>query len=163
MLPEHVRSEILSALEKFEHPKYGAVEALLIAVEHMRWISDEMLLDLADLLRMSPEELENRATFYNHLYRMPVGEHVILVCDSVTCWIMGFNGIRDYLCHKLKIDVGQTTSDGLFTLLPIQCLGACDRAPVMMIDTTLYTDLNPDRIDEVLAIYGWDPNSWKSR
>jgi len=163
MLPEHVKSEILSAVEKYEHPRHAALEVLLIAVEHLRWISDETLINLADLLGMSPEELDNRATFYNHLYRMPVGKHVILVCDSVTCWIMGFNGIRDYLCRRLEIEVGQTTSDDLFTLLPIQCLGACDKAPVMMIDGTLHTHLNPERIDEILSTYGWDPGSWKSR
>jgi len=153
MLPEHVKSEILAAIQDYEHPKYGALDAMLIAVEHMRWLSDETLLDLAELLDMSPEELDNRATYYNHLHRMPVGKHIILVCDSVTCWIMGFNGIRDYLCHKLEIEVGQTTSDDRFTLLPVQCLGACEKAPVMMIDGVLYTHLNPGRIDEILAAY----------
>ena len=156
MIPDNVRSEILSAIQHYDHPQYGALEALLIAVEHLRWISDETLLDLADLLQMSPEELDNRATFYNHLHRKPVGKHIIFVCDSVACWIMGFNSVRDYLCNKLEIELGQTTSDGLFTLLPIQCLGACDKAPVMMIDGVLHTNLDPGGIDQILTGYGWD-------
>jgi len=93
------------------------------------------------------------ATFYNLIYRQPVGRHVILLCDSVSCWIMGYDNLRDHLKSRLGIDLGGTTPDGRFTLLPSVCLGACDHAPVMMIDDDLHLDLTPERIDQILAGY----------
>ena len=76
-----------------------------------------------------------------------------LICDSVSCWIMGCERVRDHLCSRLGTPLGGTTADGRFTLLPIVCLGACDRAPAMMIDGKLHEDLDEQRIEEVLAQY----------
>ena len=105
---------------------------------------------------MSPSELDNVATFYNLIFRQPVGKHVILLCDSVSCWIMGYEKMRQHLSARLGIDLGGTTSDGEFTLLPIVCLGACDRAPAVMVDDDLHGDLDPqamDRFEEILGRY----------
>ena len=102
---------------------------------------------------MTPDELDSVATFYNLIFRRPVGRHVILVCDSVTCWVMGYDAVREHLTAQLGIELGETTADGCFTLLPIACLGACDQAPVMMIDGKLYGSLTPQKIDEILARY----------
>jgi NADH-quinone oxidoreductase subunit E len=93
------------------------------------------------------------ATFYNLIFRKPVGKHVIMVCDSVSCWIMGYDKIRERLCSRLAIELGQTTVDNRFTLLPIVCLGACDHAPVMMVDGDLHVDLDDRKIDQVLEKY----------
>lgn len=153
MLPEDVTSEISRVLDRCVHPHCGAVEALLIVKDRYRWISDETLSAVAELLGMTVEQLDSIATFYNHLYRSPVGRHVILVCDSVSCWIMGCDGIRDYLTRKLGVQLGETTADDRFTLLPIQCLGACDKAPAMMVDEKLYVNLTPETIDEILSTY----------
>jgi NADH-quinone oxidoreductase subunit E len=102
---------------------------------------------------MTPAELDAVATFYNLIFRKPVGKHVILVCDSVSCWIMGYERILQHLRDRLGIVLGETTADGVFTLLPIVCLGACDQAPAMMIDDELYGDLDAAKIDEILANY----------
>jgi NADH-quinone oxidoreductase subunit E len=102
---------------------------------------------------MTVEELDGVATFYNEIYRKPVGRHVILVCDSVVCWIMGYDGVREHLTRRLGIDLGQTTPDGRFTLLPVQCLGACDHAPAMTVDGELYIDLDPEKIDKILEAH----------
>ena len=94
---------------------------------------------------MTPDELDGVATFYNLIFRKPVGRHVIMLCDSVSCWIMGYERLRaqpdDAAGHRL----GETTADGRFTLLPIVCLGACDHAPAMMIDDDLHGDLDAER------------------
>jgi NADH-quinone oxidoreductase subunit E len=153
MLTESIKQEILTQAKQARTPRCVGIDALLIAKEHYGWISDECLKELAELLDMTAEELDGVATFYNHVYRKPVGKHVILVCDSVSCWIMGYEGVREYLSKRLSIDLGETTSDGRFTLLPIQCLGACDRAPAMMIDDELYCELNAEKIDEILRSY----------
>jgi NADH-quinone oxidoreductase subunit E len=111
------------------------------------------LADVADALQMTLAELEGVATFYNMIFRKPVGKHVILLCDSVSCWIMGYERVSNHLTQRLGIGVGQTTADGRYTLLPNVCLGACDHAPVMMVDDAHYQDLDLAGIDEILASY----------
>jgi NADH-quinone oxidoreductase subunit E len=99
------------------------------------------------------DEVEGVATFYNLIFRQPVGRHVILLCDSVSCWITGYHGILDHLQAVLGISLGETTPDGRFTLLPIACLGCCDHAPALMVDDDLHLDLTPERVDALLAHY----------
>ncbi len=127
-----------------------AIDALKIVQAHRRWVSDDCLEALAAYLEMPPAELEGIATFYNLIFRQPVGEKVILVCNSVSCWIKGCEGIRAAVTEHLGIEPGQTTSDGRFTLLPITCLGACDRAPVMMVGDNKFEDVTVERIPAIL-------------
>src|SRR5262249_45729325 len=105
-----------------------------IVQKHRGWISDEALRDISELLGISTTEIDGVASSYNLLFRQPVGRHVIYLCDSVSCWIMGYTRIEEHLSKKLSIQLGGTTPDDRFTFLPIVCLGACDHAPVMMID-----------------------------
>jgi NADH-quinone oxidoreductase subunit E len=116
-------------------------------------VSDECVKDIAQLLGMAPEALDAVATFYNLIFRRPVGRHVILVCDSVSCWIMGYEPLRRRLQERLAIGLGETTIDDRFTLLPICCLGACDHAPAMMIDDDLHGDMDLASLDEILEKY----------
>ncbi len=153
MLSEEEVQEIKEALKHSEYKHGASIDALKIVQRHRGWVSDENLKDVAALLEMSAEELDGVATFYNLIFRKPVGKHVILVCDSVSCWVMGYNKIRDHLSARLGIGLGQTSADGKFTLLPIVCLGACDHAPVMMVDGTLYRDLDSNKIDQILESY----------
>jgi NADH-quinone oxidoreductase subunit E len=104
-------------------------------------------------LDMTDEELDSVATCYDLIFRQPVGRHVILICDSITCWIMGYEDLFEHLKQQLGIGLGQSTSDGRFTLLPVACLGACDKAPAMMIDDKLYVDLNISKLDEIIQLY----------
>jgi NADH-quinone oxidoreductase subunit E len=127
-----------------------AIDALKIVQSHRRWVSDESLKALAAYLDMSADELDGIATFYNLIFRLPVGEHVILVCNSVSCWIKGCEDIRETLSTTLGVGLGETTPDGRFTLLPVTCLGACDRAPVMMVGDRKFEDVTPERIAAIL-------------
>jgi NADH-quinone oxidoreductase subunit E len=102
---------------------------------------------------MSPEELDSVATFYNLIFRKPVGKHVMMICDSVSCWIMGYDRLRERLKASLGIDLGETTADGQFTLLPMVCLGACDHAPALMVDNELFGDLDEAKVDAIIARY----------
>jgi NADH-quinone oxidoreductase subunit E len=130
------------------------VEALKIVQRHHGWVSDERLKSLATVLEMTPDELDGVATFYNLIYRKPVGRHVVLLCNSISCWIMGYEQMRAHMKARLGVDLGQTTADQRFTLLPIVCLGACDHAPTMMIDDDLHQDLTPGTADGILERYG---------
>jgi len=153
MLTAEEKQEIEAEFPRYEQKRAVCIEAMKIVQRHRGWVSDESLQDIAEFLDMSPDELDSVATFYNLIFRRPVGKHVILVCDSVSCWIMGYDGIREQLTHRLGIQPGQTSADGRFTLLPIVCLGTCDHAPALMIDDDLYRDLDPQAVDEILARY----------
>lgn len=153
MLSEQERREIEAHARHYPNNRAVCIEALKIVQQHRGWVSNEGIADVAEALQMKPAELESVATFYNMIFRKQVGKHVILLCDSVSCWIMGYERLREHLGDRLGIRPGQTTADGRFTLLPNVCLGACDHAPVMMVDDMHYQDLDPPRIDEILASY----------
>ena len=129
----------------------AAIDALLIVQDKRGWISDESLAAIAGLLGMSTADLDSIATFYNLIYRQPVGRHVVMVCDSVSCYVMGCDRLRAAVEDRLGVKPGQTTEDGRFTLLPIVCLGACDRAPAMQIDKELFGPVDADDLDGIFG------------
>jgi NADH-quinone oxidoreductase subunit E len=153
MLDDRIIAEIRAELAHYEHKRAAAPEALKIAQRHRGYVSDETLADVAALLGMTPAELEDVATFYNLIFRRPVGRHVILVCDSISCHVCGCVALLAALRERLGVEPGQTTADGRFTLLPTACLGACDRAPAMMVDEDLQAPVAPESVAEVLARY----------
>ncbi len=153
MLSDEERREIEQELPRYGRKQAVCIDAMKIVQRHRGWVSDEAIGDIAAFLEMSPDELDSVATFYNLIYRKPVGRHVILLCNSVSCWIMGYPRLRERLEQQLGIGFGQTTPDGRFTLLPIVCLGACDHAPTLMIDGDLYRDLDGEPLDALLARY----------
>ena len=150
--PEEIKA-IEDGIKKEETPRSTCIAAMNFIQTQRGYVSDENLTDLAPMLGMSVSGLESVATFYSLIFRKPVGKHVILLCDSVSCWILGKDRVLDHLRRRLGIDLGQTTADNRFTLLTIPCLGACDRAPAMMIDKTLYGPLTPESIDGILSKY----------
>lgn len=133
--------------------KAACIEALKIVQDHRRWVSDEGIQDVADILEMSPEEVDSIATFYNLIFRQPVGRHIILLCDSISCYVMGYKDLHQQIVQLLGIQYGQTTPDGRFTLLPNPCLGTCDHAPALMVDHDLYRDLKKEELENILAKY----------
>ncbi len=150
-------SDIIAAIEAeakhFEQKSAAGIEALKIVQRAKGWVDDESLAEVAKLLDMTTHELDGVATFYNLLLRQPVGRHVIRVCSSVSCWILGYESLVEHMGRKLGIKPGETTADGRFTLVTNQCLGACDHAPVLMIDDDLHLDLDAEKLDAVLARY----------
>ncbi|MCC7152958.1 MAG: NADH-quinone oxidoreductase subunit NuoE [Bryobacterales bacterium] len=154
MLTAEERAEIEAEFPRYPNRKAVCIDAMKIVQKHRGWLADDALRDIGELLEMSAADLDGVATFYNLLFRRPVGRHVIYLCDSVSCWIMGSDRQCKHLSERLKIEPGETTADGRFTLLPVVCLGACDRAPVMMIDDDTHFDLNPEKIDGILERYG---------
>jgi NADH-quinone oxidoreductase subunit E len=153
MLTTEEITEIDKAISLVPVRKAAGIEALKIVQQRRRWISDETLRDVAAHMRMSAEELDSVATFYNLLFRRPVGRHVILVCDSISCWVMGYESLVVALKQKLNIAFGETTTDSRFTLLPNCCLGCCDGAPALMIDNDLYKNVTADQLGDILSIY----------
>ena len=143
--------EIESVANHYEEKAAVAVEALKIVQKHRRWVSDECLIAVAELLGMPPAQLEGVATFYNLIYRQPVGKTVIHYCNSVTCWMLGSDRVQERLCQYLNVEVGEMSADGEYTVLPIVCLGACDHAPVAMVGDELVLDITDDAVNEILG------------
>ncbi len=153
MLSLEEKAEIDIELANSPNRQAASIEALKIIQRHRGWVSDEGISDLAEYLKFPASALEGTATYYNLIFRKRVGRHQIFLCDSMSCWVMGHENIRDIISNKLGVKLGETTSDDRFTLLPIVCLGVCEHAPAMMIDRDIYLDLTPAKIDEILESY----------
>jgi NADH-quinone oxidoreductase subunit E len=146
-------AEIAAEIAHVPEPASAMIEALRIVQRHRGWVSDQSVAAIARMLGTSTAAVDSVATFYNLIFRKPVGRHVVMFCDSVSCYVMGCDQVRVALQEKLGLEPGETSSDGRFTLLPIVCLGACDHAPVMMIDEDLIFDVAPQKLDAVFGRY----------
>jgi NADH-quinone oxidoreductase subunit E len=153
MLTQEERKEIEAEINEYEQKHAACIGAMKVIQRHRGWVSDEAIKDICELLEMTSDELDGVATFYSLIFRKPMGKHVILVCDSVSCWIMGYEKIIQHLKTRLGIELGETSADGMFTLLPVACIGTCDHAPAMIIDNDVYRDLDEVKIDSILDKY----------
>lgn len=152
-LTDEERRELEELLPHYPDRRAAADSALRALQRRRRWLSDESLADLGEFLGMSVAELDSLATFANMLFRQPVGRHVVLLCDSFACWSLGYDGLRAAVEAQLGVGLGETTRDGRFTLLPIVCLGACDRGPAMMVDADLHGPVAPGDVGAILEEY----------
>lgn len=153
MLTEAERLQIDAVIALYETKAAASVEALRIAQDTRGWVSDQTLADVAEYLEVSPSYLESLATFYSMIFRYPVGRHVIMICDSVCCWMDGSEELIRHIGGRLGVGLGETTGDGRFTLLPVVCLGACDKAPAMLIDWQLHGPVTAEGLDSILDLY----------
>jgi NADH-quinone oxidoreductase subunit E len=153
VLSPEERAEIDEELERVPTRRAACIEALRAVQRRRGWVDDDALRAVAEYLEMSVHELDGVASFYNLIYRRPVGRHVLLLCDSVSCFIMGADGLRAAIRTATGADYGQTSADRRFTVLPIACLGSCERAPALMVDEDLHTDVTLAGLPELLARY----------
>ena len=150
MVPRELKESLTKMIAGAEHPRELAIDVMFALQDHYGYLSDEAVEEAGELLGLSPLEVEEIATFYTFLYREPVGKYVIHICDSVVCWLLGEETIAAHLSRKLGIGMGETTPDGLFTLLPVCCIGYCDRAPAILVNRKVYGELTLEKIDEIL-------------
>ncbi len=153
MLSDREKKEISDEMKLYPYPAAACIDALKIVQHNRGWVSDEAIGDIAEELGLSKDEVDGIATFYTRIYRKPVGRNVILVCEGISCMVMGYEPFYAYISEKLGISFGETTQDGRFTLLPVSCLGDCDHAPVMMINDDHYNNLTAEKIGEILGKY----------
>jgi len=144
--------------------KYSAVRGSLITIlqnaqDIYGYLSLEVLRHIAKKTGVKPASVYGVATFYTQFRLNPVGKHVILLCQGTACHVNGSESILLALSEELKIDKGQTTDDGMFTLESVACLGCCSLAPVMMVDGETYGKLTPDKARQVIKeIYKKEQN-----
>ena len=150
LLPQKQIDRFRGKAEAIAHPHELIVDLLRAIQAHHGWVPDDGVLLTAETLGVLPIEVEEVATFYDKIFRRQVGRRVIHVCDSICCWSTGAEMITEHLKKSLGINLGETSADGQFTLLPTCCLGACGDAPAMMIGLTTHGHLTPQKIDDIL-------------
>lgn len=118
-----------------------------------QFISEDAMVEVARELNVSAAQVYGTATFYSFLSTKPLGKYVIRVCKTITCMMHGKNQIVKELELLLKVNLGETTHDGQFTLLETNCLGQCHKGPAMLINETPYTELTSDKVREIILKY----------
>jgi len=152
-LGDDMRTAIEDAKAHHGGRRAAMLETLRMIQQQHGWVSDAHLKEAADLLGVTTAELEDIATFFSLIFRRPVGERLILLCDGASCWLNGADAVRDAVMDRLGIGFGETTADGKYTLINICCVGGCDHAPAAVIgrDRKLVGPLSPDDLDTLLG------------
>ena len=152
-LSETERAAIEHEMHHYEDPRAASIEALKIVQKQRGWVPDGAADAIGAILGIPASDVEGIATFYSQIFRQPVGRHIIRVCDSMTCFIGGHENVLGSIKSELGIVPGQTTADGRFTLLPVCCLGNCDKAPALMIDDETFGDVQPEGVAQLLESF----------
>ena len=147
---EKALEQFRELLGRYPDRQAAVIPALHLAQQEFGYITQEVEDYVAGLLQIPPTDVHQVFTFYTMFRDRPVGKYHIKVCESVACHIMGATNVLDYLRKKLGIDVGQTTPDGRFTLTTVECLGACEMAPMMQVNDDFYGPLDEKKLDEIL-------------
>lgn len=152
MLSEESKSRIQGFREEYPDPGSALLPALYLAQkDYGGWLPDQAYEELSVLMGLPPAFVAATASFYTMFNRKPVGEHVIQVCTNVSCSLLGAEHLLETLGRKLGIKPGETTADGKFTLLEVECLGSCGTAPMMQVDDRYCENLTEDGVDQILS------------
>lgn len=150
VLSDKAVEAIRQAQARYPHPRSALMPALRIVQEELGWLPGEAVVQVANLLGLTPAEVLSVASFYTMYNRRPVGKYLVQVCTNVSCSLLGAEHLLEHISRKLGIGVGETTPDGLFTLVEVECLGSCGTAPVMQVNERYYERLTAERVDEIL-------------
>lgn len=138
-------------LPRYESPAGALLPALHLVQNEYGWIPHQAMTEIARFLGLAPAQVIDTASFYEEYWLRPKGRHVVAVCRSIACEFCGQPELTEAIKRQLGIDVGETTDDGEFTLIELECLGSCGTAPAMLIDHTLHENVRPERVPELLA------------
>ena len=152
-LSEAELAEIHHEMGHYEDPRAASIEALKAVQKHRGWVPDEAIGAIATVIGIPASDVEGVATFYNMIFRRPVGRHVIKVCDSISCFLTGYDALKDALMAHTGLGYGETSADSRYTLLPVCCLGNCDKGPTLMIDDDTHGPVAPADVPALLERY----------
>jgi NADH-quinone oxidoreductase subunit E len=147
---EKIKKEVAEIIARYPQKKAALLPVLHVAQREFGYIGEDTAQMVAGLLEVRPIQVKEVVTFYTMYNRQPVGKHHIQICSNLTCSLMGGESLLEYLQEKLKVDPGETTKDKKFTLSTVECLGACEEAPCMMVNFDYYGHLDKNKIDEIL-------------
>lgn len=149
--PEH-RAELDEILTRYppEQARSAVLPALYLVQRQLGYITGNSMRTVAEALRMTPADVEDVVSYYTMFYQKPVGKFVLSVCRTLSCAVNGAERVTEEICHALHIKPGETDASGTFTLVEVECLGACDRAPVIMVNDAWQELQRPDDIPKLL-------------
>ncbi len=145
--------EIRHEMEHYEDSRAASIEALKIVQKHRGWVCDDAIPAIAAVLGISAPDVEGVATFYSMIFRSPVGRNVVKICDSISCFLTGLDELSDAVMAHTGLGWGETSADGRYTLLPVCCLGNCDKAPAVMINDDTFGPVTPADVPALLERY----------
>lgn len=149
-MKETTRTAILELQKKYPHKRSALIPALHLAQKEQGFLPLDMQAQVAELFDLDPNEVHAVVTFYDMFYEEPVGKHVIHVCKNLSCMLRGSDELLDGLCQKVGCHPHGTSTDGQFTVIPSECLGACDKAPMMLVDEKVVGPCQIADLDKIL-------------
>lgn len=149
-LTEKTRQAILDLQKLYPEKRSALIPALHLAQAEVGYLPLDTQKEVAALFDIEPNEVNSVVTFYDMFFEHPVGKHLIHVCKNISCMLHGATGIMDKLCHKLNVQPHGTTEDGQFTIIPSECLAACDRAPMMLVDDKVVGPVKEEDLDKII-------------
>ena len=150
MLSETACRQIQALMDTYPRKRSALIPALQLAQKEAGHISPELVCEIAQLFSLSPNEVNEVASFYTMLHRKPVGKYVLQVCTNISCLLCNAEEIMEHLTRRLGIGPGETTPDNKFTLIEVECLGSCGTSPVVQINDRYYENLTPEKLDQIL-------------
>lgn len=150
VLTEQIKKKIEEIVSRYEKKEAALLPVLHLVQREKGFISSQEEKQVADLLGIRPIKVKEVVTFYTMINREPLGRYHIQVCSNISCSLLGAESLIEHLKGKLGIEIGETTQDKKFTLSTVECLGACEQAPCMMINFDYYGNLDKEKIDEIL-------------
>lgn len=161
LLTEEMKKELGERyLPRYPTKRAALLPALHMIQHHYNWIPTRALQEVAEFLEISPAEALDTASFYEEYWLKPKGKYLIQVCRSLACAICGSKRLTRHLERKLGIAAGETTPDGKFTLIELECLGSCGTAPAMLVNEVLYENLTPESLDKIIDALPEDPHAF---
>ena len=151
MLSEDARRRIEALKDAYETHRSALIPALHLAQADQGWLSEETQGEVAGLLGVTPQAVREVVTFYSMFLQKPAGRHLLQVCRNLSCSLLGGHRLQKQIEDRLGIREGETTADGRFTLLPVECLGSCGTAPVLMVNERYHENVTPQEIDRLLT------------
>jgi NADH-quinone oxidoreductase E subunit len=150
MLSTDTRQKIESLKKVYETHQSALIPALHVAQADQGWLSEETQREVAQLLGLTPQSVRQVVTFYTMFHQKPVGRHMIQVCRNLSCSLLGGQRLQKQIQEKLGIEDGETTQDGRFTYVSVECLGSCGTAPVLMVNDRYHENVTPQEVDRLL-------------
>ncbi len=147
---DKIKKQVLDIIVRYPEKKAALLPVLHVAQWEFGFIGEDTERMVADLLDIKPVQVREVVTFYTMYNRQPVGKYHIQVCSNLSCSLLGGENLLDFLLKKLNIGVGETTKDKKFTISTVECLGACEQAPCMMVNFDYFGDLDEEKINKIL-------------
>ena len=154
MLSEATRTQIMTLRGRYPHRRSALLPALYLVQDEQGYVSEESMVEVSELLDLTPADVKSVASYYTMYFKKPVGRHTLDICTNLACKARNAEAVVRHICSRLNVELGNTTADGRFYVQEVECLGQCEIAPLIEVDMEPLGPLDtPEAIDRALARY----------